>query len=372
MTPLRALLIEDSEDDALLLQRELEAGGFALTYTRVDNAADLQRALDEREWDIALSDYSMPQFSALDALAIVQSSRQVDLPFVVVSGSIGEASAVGALKAGAANYVMKGALGGLLPVVQRELKDAQIRRERHDAFVALEHAVRARDEFLSIASHELKTPVTALELQAQSLLQLAATERGPLLAHDQVIRRLDSISRNADRLAQLIDRLLDISRVTAGRLRLVRDDIDLVQVTRRAVARMDEALRIAECDVTIAGPAQVLGFWDGDRIDTVVTNLLTNAAKYGAHKPVRIEIEDGDSVARLRVIDNGIGISPEDQNRIFERFERAVPEKHYGGFGVGLWLAQQIVHAHGGSIETRSEPGAGSTFTVTLPKRGSA
>src|SRR5919106_4949442 len=172
MTPLRVLIAEDSEDDYLLVLSELRRGGFEVSSWRVQSAGEMARALEAEDWEIVLSDYSMPQFTALNALAVLQGSPRPELPFVIVSGSIGEESAVAALKAGASNFVMKSNLDRLVPVVQRELRDARVRREREEAFAALEEAVRVRDEFLSIASHELKTPLTAVELPLQGLREV--------------------------------------------------------------------------------------------------------------------------------------------------------------------------------------------------------
>jgi signal transduction histidine kinase len=361
---LRALVVEDCEDDALLLEAELEAIGFRVTSQRVECAGELRLALASKVWDIVLSDYSMPGFTALDALRIVHESSQAELPFVIVSGSIGEESAVAALKAGVSNYLMKGNLAQLKPVVDRELKDAQIRRERREAVAALDQAVSARDEFLSIASHELKTPVTTVGLQAEGLLRAARRERGPLLSNAVIVERIESIQSNVERLTHLIERLLDVTRAATGPLRLSLGRFDLVALVKRVLADMHETM----CEVEVVAPERIEGRWDHDRIATVVGNLLSNAAKYGACRPVRVELVDhGDRVV-LDVIDRGIGISAEHQQRIFERFERAVPERHYGGFGLGLWLAHKVIEAHGGTIALTSVAGQGSTFSVTLPK----
>jgi len=315
-----------------------------------------------------LSDYSMPGFTALDALRIVHESSQADLPFVIVSGSIGEESAVAALKAGVSNYLMKGNLAQLKPVVDRELKDAQIRRERREAVAALEHAVTARDQFLSIASHELKTPVTTVGLQAEGLLRAARRERGPVLSNPAIIERIESIQFNVERLTRLIERMLDVTRAATGPLRLSRERFDLVAL----VARVVEDLRDTSREIMVVAPERIEGNWDRDRIATVLSNLLSNAAKYGARRPIRVELVDQHDHVVMNVIDQGIGISLEHQQRIFERFERAVPERHYGGFGVGLWLAHKVIEAHGGSIVVTSVAGQGSTFSVTLPKEAPA
>ncbi len=369
MRPLRALLIEDSDDDALLLQGELLASGFQLVSRVVDTAAGLHEALATAEWDLVISDYSLPQFTALDALGIVHASRQSELPFLIVSGSIGEASAVAALKAGASNYLMKTNLAQLLPMVERELKDAQTRRERKHAFAALESAVRARDEFLSIASHELKTPLTSLRLSAQSLLRAARRGDEAPLTNAQILGRLESIDRNASRLTDLIERLLDITRIATGQLALSCAEVDLVHLVRDVVSRMADVFAEAGCAVSIREAGPVAGSWDGDRLDTVVSNLLTNAAKFGPCGPIEIAIDDLGEHGRLAVIDQGMGVPVADRERIFDRFERAVQERHYGGFGVGLWLSRQIVAAHHGTIEVLASAGRGATFCMTLPKR---
>jgi signal transduction histidine kinase len=368
MKPLRVLIAEDSIDDYLLIEAELRRAGFDVQSLRIQTAEEMMHALERSDWDIVLSDYSMPQFNARQAFQLVQASRQPDVPFVIVSGSIGEERAVEALKDGVANYVMKGNLPYLVQVVGRELKDRKTRRERAQAIEALTHAVRVRDEFLSIASHELKTPLTALLLQAEGMLTAARRAAGAPLESARVLDRLESIVRNSARLNQLVERLLDITRITTGRLELTLDELDIAALTRDVVRRLDELFSDAGIHVSVHGPSALCGRWDRERIDTVLTNLLTNAAKYGNAKPVSVEIEEAGAVVRVRVRDGGIGISASDQQRIFERFERAVPERHYGGFGVGLWLSREIIEAHGGAIEVQSEPAAGSTFTVTLPK----
>jgi signal transduction histidine kinase len=221
-------------------------------------------------------------------------------------------------------------------------------------------AVAARDEFLSIASHELKTPLTSLILHTDALR--AAARRG---APEQLASRADLIRRSADRLSRLVSNLLDISRIGAGRLALEREDTDLAEVTREVVERFAEEARRAGCEVRLdAAPAA--GYWDRMRIDQVVTNLLANAIKYGAGAPVDVTVRGEGGRAFLTVRDRGIGISEDDQRRIFQRFERAVSQRNYGGFGLGLWIVRQIVEAQGGSVRVESTPGQGSTFTVEL------
>lgn len=367
MTTLRVLILEDSDIDEKLLLKELRRAGFQITSKCASTAEEMQQALLSSEWDAVLSDYNMPGFNAMDALRILHQSKQKDLPFIIVSGCIGEASAVAALKAGASNYVMKGNLPELVPVLERELKDAQTRRERGEAMEALRQVINARDEFLSISSHELKTPLTSLQLQIQSLLRAAKLESRPL-SSAQVVSKLETVAHASTRLIELVDGLLDITRVRTGRLDLCLRYFDITETARNVIERLRDLFRDAGSPISLEAPGALVGQWDSERIETVISNLLTNAAKYGAGKPVRVGIEEIDDRAKLEVTDQGIGISPADQKRVFERFERAVPERHYGGFGVGLWLSKRIIDAHGGTIDISSQAGKGATFTVTLPK----
>ncbi len=223
--------------------------------------------------------------------------------------------------------------------------------------------MQQRDDFLSIASHELKTPLTSLVLNSDSLR--TAARRGDL---EGVTRKAEGVRRNVDRLARLVSSLLDISRISAGRLDLELEVVDLSEVVREVVARFDDEARRAGCAVRVTASGAATGRWDRLRLDQVATNLLSNAIKYGRGKPVDVSVDAGDDRATLTVRDRGIGISAADQRRIFQRFERAVSKRNYGGFGLGLWIVRQIVEALGGSVRVESTPGEGSIFQVELAR----
>jgi signal transduction histidine kinase len=224
-----------------------------------------------------------------------------------------------------------------------------------------QESLKLRDEFLSIASHELKTPLTALTLQSESLRASAGKATS-----DSVARKADAIRRNVDRLTRLVATLLDLTRITAGRLEIHREDVDLVEVVTDVMARFEEEARRAGCELRLDAPAAVTGHWDRLRVDQVVTNLLANAVKYGPGEPIDVRVEARLDSARLTIRDHGIGISDADQKRIFERFERAVSDRNYGGFGLGLWIVRRIVEAMGGTIHVESAPARGATFVVEL------
>ncbi len=225
-------------------------------------------------------------------------------------------------------------------------------------------AAKIREEFLSIAGHELRTPLTALQLRVQMLQRVLL--RGPAAQDPAVTDGLRGIQHQTDRLEKLINELLDVSRLAAGRLSLAIGTVDLAALAREVAARFDDEVQRAGCTLTLAVRGPVVGAWDAARLDLMLTNLLGNAIKYGAGAPIVLTVGAVGERAVLSVRDHGIGIAPENQARIFGRFERAA-EENYGGFGLGLWIVHQIVEAHGGKVSLKSALGLGSTFTIELP-----
>jgi PAS domain S-box-containing protein len=224
--------------------------------------------------------------------------------------------------------------------------------------------VRRRDEFLLIASHELNTPLTSLQLQIQRIERAVARGQSAPLKDG-----LEVASRSARRLSQLVQMLLDTSRITAGRLKLEPSRCDLSQLTRDVVARHAEEAARTGTHLEVHTNGALIGDWDRDRVDQVITNLITNAIKYGDRNPVEVAVKRDGTEALISVRDRGIGIKPEDQKRIFNRFARAVSERNFGGLGLGLYIVGQIVAAHGGRVSVASTAGEGTTFTVALPLR---
>jgi PAS domain S-box-containing protein len=232
--------------------------------------------------------------------------------------------------------------------------------EQHRLLDELRAAVLVRDDFLSAAGHELRTPLAALSAQLLGLKQLPLDDARRAL-------KLAAAERQVARLTTLVDELLNVSRIVHGKLRLERESVDLAAVVHEAAARLADDFQRGGTPLVVDAPAPVVGRWDRLRIDLVVTNLLTNALRYGERRPVRIAVATVRDKARVVVEDQGLGIRREDQERIFERFVRAVPSQKFGGLGVGLWLSRQIVDAHGGRLTVASEAGQGSRFTVELP-----
>ncbi|MDI1452053.1 GAF domain-containing sensor histidine kinase [Polyangium sp. 6x1] len=230
----------------------------------------------------------------------------------------------------------------------------------------LQEAVRLRDEFLSIASHELRTPIASLQLMVQALTRGVVSP-----TPEATLRAFGVAERQITRLTRLIEELLEVSRIQAGRLSFQFERLDLVAVVREVVQRFEVDLARAHCPLSFTAPRPVIGCWDRSKLEQIVTNILSNALKFGAGKPLEILVEEAPTgTGRLVVTDHGIGILPERLPHIFERFERAVPAQAYGGLGLGLYIVRSIVDALGGTVRAESVLGSGSTFVVELPCAG--
>jgi signal transduction histidine kinase/DNA-binding response OmpR family regulator len=544
---LRILIVEDSPADAELVILELARAGLNPEATRVETPEAFAEALDGggQRWDVVIADYRLPGWSGLRALNMMQE-RAIDLPFIIVSGAIGEETAVDAMKAGAHDYVLKDNVVRLVPAIERERREAGLRRERRQALASLEkmaersaalaavsrrlagsldydetleaaarvtvpeiadwcvlavldeeprgaravlwhaqpelaavgrdhlarhgfdarsergaaqvvrtgtalwttpesalvtpaesadaktaarlghasglcvplearsgrlgaltlvrtgarapfdpddlgfaqdlaariamaldsaqlyrqakQAIIARDEFLSVASHELNTPLTTLRIELENALLMStrsADGSGPIPADPPA--GFARARRQLDRLSRLVASLLDISRARARGISLDLSSVDLSQTARDVVEQFGPELGRLDCSISFSAPRPVIGRWDAMRMAQMISNLLSNACKYGAGKPIELLVETLSERARLTVADHGIGIPPTDLDRIFQPFERAVSFRHYGGLGLGLYITRQVVEAHGGTIQVQSELGQGSTFVVELP-----
>jgi PAS domain S-box-containing protein len=237
--------------------------------------------------------------------------------------------------------------------------------DRRQLETDLRSAVNARDEFLSIAAHELRTPLTPLTLYVDQLVR--SVRRGNA---QSPLARLEQLSALVDRHTRMVEDLLDISRISSGPVSLEPRDMDFAEVAAGAARQLGEAARVAGVELRIAVTAPIPGRWDPGRVEQVVRNLVSNAIKYGAGQPVDVLIEDVGQTVRLVVRDHGIGIEPEDQTRLFERFERAASARGYSGFGLGLWITRRVLHAMGGTISVESHPSLadGTRFVVEVPR----
>jgi signal transduction histidine kinase len=260
------------------------------------------------------------------------------------------------------------AIANVLAVAMaRSQSEEQLRLAEREAVeergrsVRIQEALLERDEFISVAAHELRTPLTALQLKLQGL------ESSGGLPHPKG-ERLGAAVRQTERLARLIDRLLDVSRIAQGRVEMAPEIFDLAVLVRQVAEDFREPAAQARAALELQLPEKVEGSWDRLRIEQVLVSLLANAVKYGAGKPITVKLEEVGDVVRLCVADRGIGIAPDDVDRIFGRFQRAASIRNYGGMGLGLYITRHIVEAHRGTISVASKLGEGSTFVVELPR----
>jgi PAS domain S-box-containing protein len=237
--------------------------------------------------------------------------------------------------------------------------------ERKQAELTLRRALRLRDEFISVTSHELRTPLAALVLHLDLLARILDRGAEP----GQMQARIHGALRQGERLTALVEELLDGTRLASGPPQLALTAFDARDLVHEVAERIRPRAIQHGCALNLHLGAPAIGAWDRPRLDRALSNLVGNAIKYGPRAPVDIEVRAGEDLVEIAVRDRGIGIAEEARARIFGRFERAVPYSHYGGLGLGLYIAGQIVEAHGGAIDIDSAPGAGSTFVVRLPRR---
>jgi len=255
-----------------------------------------------------------------------------------------------------------GELVGYAKVTRDLTERRRLEEERLNLAKAAE-AIRLRDEFLSLAAHELKTPLTVLQLQLDTL-----NDRMDDSGH-RVAKKLQRAAQSGERLALLVESLLDVSRIATGRFALDIKEFDLIDIVNRVVDGLRPSAERARCEMSVIWHEPIIGAWDRLRLEQALTHLLANAIKYGAGAPVVVSAgREGGGVV-LEVRDHGPGIPEGERARIFQRFERAASIQNFGGLGLGLYFIQAIVDAHGGSVTATNATDGGARFQITLPLR---
>lgn len=377
-TPVKVLIVDDSEDDALLLIRELKRGGYDPFHARVDTAEDLQRALLEEPWDLILADYSMPRFSGPDALATVRAAG-LDIPFIVVSGTLGEDAVVDAMRSGVQDYILKGRYVRLVPAVQRELRESVNRGERKK----MEDQLMLSDRMASVGmlaagvAHEINNPLAALIANLDYITQeltvsLHAHEAetaGPAINLAQVAREfaepLQDAVVSAERIRQIVRDVRIFSRPNEER----RGPVDVLVVLESTLRMAQNEIRHRARIVKDYGPVPA-AFGNDARVGQVLLNLIVNAAQsipegHADSNEIRIITRtDAQGRAVIEVRDTGTGMSPETLKRIFDPFFTTKPVGI--GTGLGLSICHRIITGLGGEIHADSQLGRGTTFSVSL------
>jgi len=230
-------------------------------------------------------------------------------------------------------------------------------------------SLRMRDDFIGVVSHELRTPLTSIRLQTQMTKRNICKGHPDALAPERMRILVEQTDRQVARLSRLVDEMLDLARINSGKLTIQLETFDLTELVVEVLERFADQLRASGCELEFDAAGPMVGCWDRYRLEQVITNLLTNAAKYGARRPVRVALRAQGDEAELSVSDQGMGIAAADQARIFEPFERAVSTDNISGLGLGLYIVRQILERLGGRIGVESESGRGATFIVRLPLR---
>jgi signal transduction histidine kinase len=360
---IRALLIEDNPGDARLVRELLrDAGAHQATVElhHADRLADGLQRVAHNDIDVVLLDLTLPDSSGLRTFEAIHTAAP-SVPVVVISGLNDEAVAIGAVHQGAQDYLVKSQLDG--GTILRSMRYAIERQQLEAARADLE---RQRDEFFSSISHDLRTPVAAIKAAIGVIL---ANE--PAGTSAAIHRLLGNIDLAADELAALINDLLVIARLQAGRVELWHSDVDARDVVSRAVRALEPLVQTRKQRLSVSQPdLPVIISVDAEQLGRVLRNLIGNAQKYGAEGgTIRLEVEDSADEVRISVSDDGPGIAPEDQERIFERFYRGTRSgSSLPGSGLGLAIARGLVELHGGRLSVESIPGQGSTFHIRLPR----
>jgi len=361
----KLLLVDDLAENLVALEA-LVRGEERQVFCASCGEQALSLMLDH-EFALAIIDVQMPGmngFELAETMRSTERTRRIPIIFVTAAGH-------------EVNYAFRGYESGAVDFLYKPLDPHTVRskvsvfvellRQRlalERAHADLERAVRMRDDFMSMVSHELRTPLNTMFLQAQ-LRRRMFEQPSPDIARLNMMVERDE--RQIRSMIRLIDDMLDVSRLRTGRLAIAAKPSDLVAIAARVVDSLAEQICAGGSPLSVDAPPQLYVMCDEFRIEQVLTNLLTNALRCGRGQPVHVNIAPQDGMAVLTVRDGGIGIAPEDHERIFAQFERAEGARHAPGLGLGLYIARQIVEAHGGRIEVRSAPGQGSTFAVRLP-----
>jgi signal transduction histidine kinase len=383
------LIVDDLPENLLALDAILRGPGI-----RVHQAESAEQALElllQHEFALAILDVQMPGMDGFQLAELMRGTeRTKHIPIVFVSAAGREL-----------NYAFKGYESGAVDFMHKPL-DTHAVRSKVSVFVdlyrnrkrmahqleqleysrreqevllnqlrstkaELEDAVRMRDDFMSIVSHELKTPLNTLILEVQLRKLQLGRNNFAAFSEDKLRQMVDKDERQIQSLIRLIDDMLDVSRIRTGKLSIRPSRLDLGKLAASVVENFAPQMEASGCTLLFQRPEPIVGVWDEFRIEQVLANLLTNAMRYGAGKPVQVNVTATPTAACIEVRDQGIGISQKSLERIFCQFERAEGSESSAGLGLGLFIAEQIVKAHNGQIQVESEEGKGALFRVLLP-----
>ena len=363
------LLVDDLQENLVALEALIRQPD-----RRIFTARSGEEALSlmlEHSFALAILDVQMPSMNGFELAELMRGTERTRaIPIVFVSAAGREL-----------NYAFRGYESGAVDFLYKPLEPHTVRskvnvfvelyRQRQQLQIAqaqLQRAVQMRDDFLSMISHELRNPLNSVYLQAQVRRKMLSGPTPPDNA--AMLRTVERDERQIRSMVRLLDDMLDVSRLRTGNLAIAPAPFDLAESARAMVEAMQEQARQKGVAITLEAPDSLPLEGDEFRIEQVINNLLTNALRYGQGKPVAVTVTAADGEARVSVRDQGMGIAPEDQERIFEQFERTDGAAQVAGLGMGLYIARQIAQAHGGQLRVHSRPGEGAEFVLSLPLPG--
>ena len=363
---LHFLMVEDSEADTDLIVRELKTGGFRFSSENVQTAEQFRARIRSLPPDIVLADYNLGQWRGIEAVEILRQEG-LDVPVILVTGALGDTTAVECIKQGATDYVLKDSLPKLPHAIRRALHEQQLRTQRREAEEALALKVKelARtnqdlEQFAYVASHDLQEPLRMVAAYTQLL---AEKYKGKL--DEQADKYIHYAVDGAVRMQTLVHDLLAFSR--SGREGTEMSATDCNTIVQQALLNLEAAVRDSGAQVTCGALPTVHA--NGGQLRQVFQNLIGNAIKFRRPEPplVQIAAQKEGKEWLFSVVDNGIGISPDHLNDIFVIFHRLHAREEYAGNGIGLAICKRIVERHGGMIWVESEKESGTTFKFSLP-----
>ncbi|MGO4382414.1 hybrid sensor histidine kinase/response regulator [Pseudoduganella sp. RAF53_2] len=385
--PVNVLLVDDLAENLRALHALIRADDRVIHQaTSGEQALAL---LLEHEFALAILDVQMPDMDGFELAELMRGMEKTrHIPIVFVSAAGRELNyAFKGYEAGAVDFLHKpldpDAVKSKVNVfvdlhkqkqeVRRRVEEqVAIVRQLHATQEELQHALKARDDFMSLVAHELRTPLNTLYLETQMRKMQLASGKPEARDPEQLERMVARDERQIHAMIRLIEDMLDVSRMRSGMLSIRPCDMDLAALLARVASDLSRAAAEVGSPLVLDAPTPVMGCWDEFRIEQVIVNLLTNALRYGGGKPIEIRLTSDGKAACIDVTDQGIGIPDDMQPRIFEPFERAAANEAPAGLGLGLYISRQLVEAHGGSLSVRSKPGEGSVFTVILPREAVA
>ena len=385
---IKLLIVDDLPENLMALEASIRDEAWSVH--QASSGEEALALLLEHEFALAILDVQMPGMNGFELAELIRGmARTRHLPIVFVSAAGKELDyAFKGYENGAVDFLYKPldayAVKSKVQVfvdlyrqrteLRRQLAALEESRRRQQALVAelqatqteLERALRMRDEFMSMVVHELRTPLSVLAMEVRVRQHQVAAGNTTFFSPENLSKMFERDQRQVRSLTRLIDDMLDVSQIQHGKLSIRRGTCDLAAMLRRVVAEVQG--QRSDVPITLkADSVDVMGEWDEFRLEQVVVNLLTNALRYGAGKPIRVELIPLPGAATIRVSDQGVGIAPDDKARVFEQFVRVGDRTRIPGLGLGLYITKQLVEAHGGTISVESALGEGSTFTVALP-----